>query len=513
MRRLHTIIALIVTLQLIGCSNHEPKDYRESTDALNIYPDYQNTTIPVNIAPLNFEVQNQCEKVFAKLSANNGDELIASTSQRTIQFPFTKWKEMLQKHSNETLSVDVYCNNNGEWSHYTPFFIRVVSDSIDKYVTFRLIEPSYESTGKIGLFEYDLETSKMRDFVNNTLFKHNPSHNGQICINCHTKQQNHPQNSCFYYRTKGGGLFITYKGETKKVDTKVGDMQAPSVYQKWHPELPFIIFSNNSVRQCFPSNNPNHIEAFDMRSDILLYDLEKEEISYVLKDKTKSETYPVWSADGKYIYYCSTDSLLLGNSNRLKLQKYNLMRLTFNSEDKTWSDTTLIYNAVEKGKSVSKPRVSPDNRYILMTQSEYGSYHYTHQDADLYLLDLTTNKCTPLDSINSPQAEGYATWSSNSRWIMVGSRKEDGSYVRLYFSYLDENGVAHKPFQMPHKEPLYDRNLLKNYNHPEFGTVAVDFNSSDAYKMVEELKETKPTYVGTMENHIDGTSGASTLNR
>ena len=70
--------------------------------------------------------------------------------------------------------------------------------------------------------------------------------------------------------------------------------------------------------------------------------------------------------------------------------------------------------------------------------------------------------------MNSPDVESYHSWSSNGRWIIFSSRRDDGSYTRLYIAYFDRNGKARKPFRLPQATPDYDDNRMKSYNIPEF---------------------------------------------
>ena len=85
--------------------------------------------------------------------------------------------------------------------------------------------------------------------------------------------------------------------------------------------------------------------------------------------------------------------------------------------------------------------------------------------------------------------------------MVVSSRRDDGLYTRPYISYVDENGVARKPFLLPQKNPkkYYDSQMF-SYNIPEFieekmelnGRQIADFASeSDAvqvmYKNIDRL--------------------------
>lgn len=73
----------------------------------------------------------------------------------------------------------------------------------------------------------------------------------------------------------------------------------------------------------------------------------------------------------------------------------------------------LVYAADSMGVSATFPRISPDGRYLMFTQAQYGIFHIWHHDADLWLLDLKTGEARCMDEINSNDTESYHSWSSN----------------------------------------------------------------------------------------------------
>ena len=127
--------------------------------------------------------------------------------------------------------------------------------------------------------------------------------------------------------------------------------------------------------------------------------------------------------------------------------------------------------------SVSFPRISPDGKYLVFTLHQYGNFSIWQKDADLYMLNLADNTIQPMDEINTDQSESYHSWSDNNRWMVFSSRRIDGLYTRPFFTYIDENGKAHKPFMLPQKNPqqFYD-NLLYSYDLPEFIKDKVTFD-------------------------------------
>ncbi len=64
-------------------------------------------------------------------------------------------------------------------------------------------------------------------------------------------------------------------------------------------------------------------------------------------------------------------------------------------------------------------------------------------------------------------AESYPTWSSNGKWLMCASRRDDGNFSRVYIAYFDGKSI-HKPFLLPQQDPEHNTLRLQSYNRPEF---------------------------------------------
>ena len=64
MKTRHTLYILVAgSLLLLGsCTNKLPNQFVENGKEARLYPDYTNIEIPVNIAPLNFRLDEEAEK-------------------------------------------------------------------------------------------------------------------------------------------------------------------------------------------------------------------------------------------------------------------------------------------------------------------------------------------------------------------------------------------------------------------------------------------------------------------
>jgi hypothetical protein len=112
----------------------------------------------------------------------------------------------------------------------------------------------------------------------------------------------------------------------------------------------------------------------------------------------------------------------------------------------------------------------------MFTMSDYGYFTIHHPMADLYLLNLDTRVYNKME-VNSPQTDSYHCFSSTGSWFVFSSKRMDGLFTRPFFSHLDENGKASKPFVLPQKDPEFYSTFIKNYNVPELITGEVKVSS------------------------------------
>lgn len=505
------VMVAAALVMLYGCSASVPKEFSENGKEAKIYPDYTGIEMPCNIAPMNFRLDEAADDVVLNISCGGQQVTINGKKGLELQMPEKEWKSLLQKCAGKDLKYDIYAKKDGKWEHYKSFTNHVSTDSIDHYLTYRLIEPSYMGSGELGIYQYNLETGEEKDIFTNHRDHIKGNNPQQKCLNCHTSQRNHPENKMFYYRGPNGGLLLTYKGEMHKINTRCGDMQAGTVYPSWHPSLPLIALSSNKVMQVFSSTDPEKLQAYDEWSDLVLYDIEKNEITPIRKTPNQQETNPCWSADGKALFFNSTDTVFT-KSNDPRHMLYNVYRISFDPATKKWGENELIFEPAKNGKSATYPKASPDGKYLLITLADYGTSTQTTKSADLWMIELATKQARAMDEVNCvTESESYHDWSSNSKWIVFSSRREDGNYSRPYFSHIDKDGKGSKPFILPREDSRYHANLIKNYNVPEFSGSAVETSTNTIEKTIES-NEKKATYNGPVSNTpIDANTGASKI--
>ena len=483
---LYTLLGLI---GLTACTE-TVSDATQENILPQIYPDYTGVTIPVNIAPLCFNMADETAlRIDAVVTDSHGGSLHAQ-GEESVDFDLDEWHGLLAQNRGDSLSVVVSAKYEDGWHTYKPFSIYVSPDSIDYGLCYRLIEPGYEVWSKMGIYERDLSSFEERPLIENTQF--------EGCVNCHSFNRADPKDMSLHIRGPHGATLLRQDyGPVTAYNTRTDHTLGLCVYPYWHPSGRYIAYSTNTTNQLFHSAGKNRVEVFDTASDLQVYDVEKNELllSPLLKQDSVYETYPVFSADGRSLYFCAARALPEG-SHQLDSIRYNLCRIDFNPETGTFGDQIeTVVDAVSQQKSVSFPRPSYDGRFLCYTLSDYGQFSIWHHEADLWLLDLRSEKgevkseklaaARPMDGANSKDTESFHNWSTNSRWLVVSSRRDDGLFTRPYFCHVDKDGNVTKAFMLPQRNPRqFYRGRFMSFNVPDFITGPTHFDSRQATQAI-----------------------------
>lgn len=455
------LIGMISMGLSLSCT--ELKDAQNTDDSYPaIFPDYTFTAVPCNIAPLNFEVEN-AENVRADFSSEN-THLLTVTGKREICIPEDKWHAMLEKLKDKDLqvAVSVWNASHPKGVKYKPFTIRIASDAIDGWIAYRLIEPGYEGWNAMGIYQRNLTSFEEKEIMTNRADKGS-------CLNCHSFAAYSPDRMMLHVRGKNGGTALWMNGKLSKVALNQIGPKKNGSYPMWHPAGRYIAFSSNETKQSFYSEGEKQIEVYDLQSDLIIYDTQTGKVlsDSRFMESSHWETFPAWSMDGKWLYYCSALARQIPAG--LKQLKYSLCRVGFDGATGMLGERIdTLYNAEREGGSASYPRISPDGQYLLYTKAAFGTFPIHHQESDLKMLRLMDGTEMDTAILNSGEADSYHAWSSNSRWILFSSRRIDGRYTRIFIAWMDAQGKLHKPFLLPQRSPEHNVLRMKSYNIPEF---------------------------------------------
>lgn len=452
-------------------------------------PVYMDVTIPPNIAPLNMRVHDvePGTSVRCAYRAADGDELAVDGPD--IAFGEKAWRAYLSRHAGE--SVEVTLSLAGKAALVAT---NVISrHPVDRFLTYRLIPPGYTGFNRIGIYQRDLS-----GFGEAPLYR-NDQGDPQQCVNCHTYRNADPETWMLHLRKESEGTLVhSPKHGLRKVDLATPGLPGVCTYPAWHPGGDFLAFSVNEARQEFYSSDPGKVEVFDLSSDLVLYSLADDALFPVETGADRFECYPAWSPDGRTLFTTARRTGLAALPGDVKGRErlhgganitnifYDLCARTFDPATRTFSEPRTLLDGAAARLSVSLPRVSPDGRWLVFAAGHCGQFHIWHRDADLWIVDLRTLHARPCAEINSADAESYHCFSSDGRWMVFSSRRDDGAYTRPYIASFDPaTGVFGHPFLLPVEDPSEHDRRMFSYNVPEFSTGRVQMSPRQIRRVAE----------------------------
>jgi hypothetical protein len=470
-----------------GCKSYNSDNIQALGREPVIDPDYSGVTIPYNIAPLNFIVLEKGKSFIINATSPNGTRLKIKSTDGVVVFPVKLWKQLAEESKSGKIKIEVISEERGKQAgRYDPLYINVAGDPVDPYLCYRLLYPGYRSWVEMKIVQRSLEDFSEKSLFENQLLEGN-------CVNCHSFNKNNPDKFLLHVRGSKGGTYFFDGRKLTRTALRTQEMPANAVYPAWHPSGRYVAFSSNKTVQSFHMRPEKNIEVYDQYSSLVVYDVERNEMFACPENDTVKymETFPSWSPDGNYLYYCRTQQVKEGYD---YLQvKYDLVRKTFDQASGVFGPSEVVFNALALNKSVSFPTISPDGSYLVFTLHDYGTFSIWHKEADLYLLNLQNGRADKM-SLNSNETESWHSWSSNGRWLVFSSKRGDGLTARPYFAYFGTPDSVGKPFVLPQKDPSLYKRMEKTFNRPEFVTGKIRVGPRD-FEMASETIPVKARWV------------------
>lgn len=387
-----------------------------------MFPDYQGVTIPYNIAPLNFRIDVPAEKCYAKIEGSE-QGVFEYYGTNTICFKSKDWEQLTRANKGKAFFVTIATKIGDEWTKWAPFSVYISDQAIDSHLVYRLIEPGYEKWHIVGIYQRNLESFDEQPIIRNDMTGYN-------CMNCHSFCMGDPGQMMFHMCAANGGTYIVQDKKISKLNTKTKETISNMTYPFWHPSGRYITTSVNDIKQFFHSVKEKKMEVFDLESDVVVYDVKNKEIlsKASLLTKDAFETFPAFSPDGKWLYFCTAPvQKMPENYDKVR---YNLCRVAFDPDRGEIShpiDTLVRADSL----SYTFPRISPDGRFLMYTETAYGQFPIWHPDAEIRMMDLENRTAVDMSALNSPDTEA----------IILGVVIAIGSYlvaagITVYILYL-----------------------------------------------------------------------------
>jgi len=456
-------------------------------------PDYAGITIPPNIAPLNFIIQEPASDYLVRISGAKGKPMKLKSQSGRVLLQAAAWRELLSANKGSDLLVDIRAQTNGQWIRFTTITNHIAAEEIDPFLIYRKIHPSHSTWGPMGLFQRDLRNFDETQFLDNKRFSADCSH-------CHMLRNNDPDWLMVLIRSVhySNSALIISNGIPGAIAGQIG-------FVSWHPKAPMVAASFNKPRLLLHTARNDMRDIIELEGWIGYFDLNSKTVKEVpgLRDKKRLLAFPAWAPDGQHLYYCSAPNPMTNSEGNINYKevKYDLMRISYNLEKDEWGAPEPVLLVRDTGFSMAQPRISPDGHWLFVCGIPYGCWPAYDHTSDIYGIDLREGEATGKFtfkqlSLNSDACESWLSWSANSRWVVFSSKRLSPLMNRPFISYVGPDATCSKPFVLPQCDPEFYDSLLSTYTIPTLAIKPVTVPQReliDAIKNADKPELTMPT--------------------
>jgi len=335
---------------------------------------------------------------------------------------------------------------------------RISTDPADNAIVYQMIDPPFTHEKAPSIYVRDLRRKEGRFFLNTRQ---------KYCTNCHTWSSKTGTRGKVGLQVRYRGVetpeyrsyLIVYDIETRESRKIILPLDLKlSTFTSWSPDGTRLAIS---ARQSFPvTTGPRPLETQNLGqdSDIAIYDAASG-TGGLLKgacDPKDIEVYPRWTPDSASLVF----SWAPGGRDVGEIQ-YDLRIIPYN--DGRGGTATPVPGASRNGKSNYHHRFSPDGKWFSFVRSNWASL--IKPSSDIYIMPADfRSEPRPLECNAPYAADSWHSWSTNGRWIVFASKRDDGIFARLYMTHIDDEGKASPAVRLP----VEDVRVRMSFNVPEF---------------------------------------------
>ncbi len=436
---------------------------------LKIIRPYNNASFPKNIAPPEIVWEDGVDNFWLMKFMISGQEdicLTVVTDKRHWRPGIKTWQQIKTLGAGKYITLEVRgCFveegiRSGDTVYRDSVRFKISEYPTDNIIVYRLVSPLFHTQKTPNIYYRHVDSFVTRPFLMGE---------GIYCTNCHffpKREGIRPNEEKLAIavrdqlpsrKASGKGRrilgiydFSTGKGKTFNIN---------SFFMGWCPDgkkIAVTIGETVSIRPCITLETQ---QFFVLVSDIAIVDVETNNI-IPLKGASEPdymENFPTWSPDAKYIIFCRAEE---SKGRALSDLRFNLYRIAYNNG--RGGVPVPIKGASFNGKSNYAPRYSPDGKWVVFNQADSASL--VEPTSDLWIFSTRDGgRPRELECNVDYAMDSWHSWSSNSRWLLFASKRDDGIFARIYLTEIDDNGYASPPVKLPLKD-----DPMMCFNVPEF---------------------------------------------
>jgi hypothetical protein len=430
---------------------------------LKIVRPYDGAAFPPNIAPSRISWEDQTDNTWMVCVRAKGwsSSLQVVTREKEWRPSADIWKAIKQDAGDGWVDVEVRgCSvldgkRLGEGVYVDRIKFRISRYPADPCVVFRMVTPLFHGLKTPDICYQEIGSLHAKMFL--------PGKN-QYCTNCHS----FPANPSLPAKDVNLAIAVREQlvpGKNRRMlglydfATRAGKtMNVNSYFMCWSPDGSKVAVTGGHEVLVRPMVTLETQQFYVLLADIVIVDTRTLEAAPLpgASEPEYMESFPTWSPDGKTIVFARARELSFYEFSE---RKYDLYQVSYN--DGAGGKATPVPGASQNGMSNFAPRYSPDGKWIVFNQAEWGSL--VAPSAHLWILSTEEGAVPRKLECNCDAAmDSHHSWSSNSRWLLFASKRDDGIFARLYLSEIDEAGHAAPPVELPTED-----DTMMSYNVPE----------------------------------------------
>lgn len=445
--------------------------YRERTrhEHLKIIRPYDMASYPINIAPPEIHWDDNIDNIWlikVTIPGYENSPIIIVTDKRRWRPDSDVWKKIrklgVNKYSLLEIRGCIFKDGKrvGKTVYVDKVRFRISPYPLDNIIVYRLVSPLFHPQKTPDVYYRYVNSFETRLFVEGRNI---------YCTNCHffpKRPDIRPEEERLAIAVRDQLPSRKALGKAKRIlgiyDFSNGRGKTfgiNSFFMSWAPDGKKVAVTMGrtvSIRPCITLETQ---QFFVLGSDIYIVDVDNNRVKPLrgASEPDYMENFPTWSPDGKYIIFCRSKEPRRG---ALETIRFNLYRIPYNDGD--GGSPVPIKGASFNGKSNYAPRYSPNGKWVVFNQAESASLVEPTSDLWIFPADLSRPP-RKLECNVDYAMDSWHSWTSNSRWLLFATKREDGVFARIYITEIDDNGHASPPVRLPLKS-----DPMMCFNVPEF---------------------------------------------